>query len=88
MKHKIALRLILDIPLAFAVIEGWWFAALPLGLIGAWAFPYYFEIFIAGVVYDSLFGLVPDMGIKGYAGMIVATAVLSMIGGFKKVTRR
>ncbi len=85
---KILLRLIVDILVAFSVIQGWWFVALLIGLISTWSFPYYIEILIAGVAYDSLFGLVPDMGVKGYAGTILAAAIFLIVAGFKKVVRR
>jgi hypothetical protein len=85
---RIALRIILGILIALAVLQGWWFLALPLGLIGAWVFPVYAEIIIAGIAYDALFGMNGEAGMWGYAGTIVAVLLFGAVSIFKKVGRR
>jgi hypothetical protein len=88
MKHKLFVRIIIDIVLVFLVIQGWWFVALPIGLIGGWFFPFYAEILLAGIAYDSLFGMVPGMGFSGYLGTIVSIVVLLIVSGSKSLVRR
>ena len=88
MNKKILLRILIDILLMVSVIHGWWFFVVPLGLIGAYLFLYFVEIIIAGVVYDSLFGLIPEMGIKGHAGIITVVIILGIVSGVKKVVRK
>jgi hypothetical protein len=88
MNNNIFARIIIDIVIAFSVTQGWWFIALPLGLLGCWFFPYYLEIFMAGVAYDSLFGMVPDVGYKGYFGLIISAIGLFVVAGLKRIVRR
>ncbi len=88
MKNIFIIRIIVDVVIAFAVIQGWWFIALPLGLIGCWSFPYYVEIFIAGIAYDSLFGMIPEIGYRGYLGIIVSVTGLILVAWSKKIVRR
>ncbi|KND49889.1 MAG: hypothetical protein AB197_00050 [Parcubacteria bacterium C7867-002] len=77
--QKILLRLIIDIGIAYAVLNGWWFIVLPLSFVGIWIFPFFIEIVIAGLIYDSLFGFVPEMGLWGYVGTLVSILFLSVI---------
>ncbi len=77
--QKIIIRLIIDIAIALAVLNGWWFIVLPLSFVGIWIFPFFIEIVIAGWVYDSLFGFVPEMGLWGYAGTLTSVLFLSII---------
>lgn len=88
MRTKVFARIIIDIILALAVLQGWWFVAVPLCIIGCFAFPYYIEAIIAGVAYDSLFGMEQGMGWKGYIGTFVSIIIL-LIGYFgKKILKR
>jgi hypothetical protein len=88
MNKKALLRIALDILLAVSVANGWWFVAAPLGAIGALAFPYFSELVIAGVAYDSLFGFIPGMGLGQYAGTIVSVVLLISATLFRKVVRK
>ncbi len=85
--NKTTIRILLDIVIAIAVLEGWWFVALPIGIVSAWAFPYYLELFLAGFIYDSLFGMTTGMGIVGYLGTIVTAIVLAIVAIVKKLVR-
>jgi len=87
MNKKIFVRLIFDALIFFFVINGWWFAALPLGAVGLWVFPFYIEIMLAGVIYDSLFGFIPDLGWLGYAGVIISSLLIFLIVMLKKRMR-
>lgn len=77
--QKIIIRLCIDIAIAFAVLNGWWFVAIPLSFVGIWLFPFFIEILVAGLVYDSLFGFVPEMGLWGYAGTLTSVLFFSVI---------
>ncbi|MDE1966829.1 MAG: hypothetical protein KGI45_02015 [Patescibacteria group bacterium] len=84
-KGKALLRIAVDIALFGSIIEGWWFSALAIGLIGAWLLPYFAEALIAGFFYDGLFGMAAGMGLKGYGGTIAAAAILAIASGIKRV---
>ena len=89
MKKLIALRVVVDIILALCVIFGWWYAALPLGLIASWFFPYYAEFILAGISYDALFGLGdPTAGLWAYSGTIVSVIAAVSIYFVKRSIRR
>jgi len=85
---KLSFRIITDLLLLISVVNGWWFIALPLSLMGAWNFPYFIEIILAGIAYDSLFGFVPEMGLWGYAGTIMAVIGSIVANVLKKIVRR
>ncbi len=80
-------RIIINIIIFIAVINGWWFLALPLGVIATWRFRYYLEIIIAGIYYDALFGSIPALGIWGYAGTITGVSVVLLVFLLKKLVR-
>lgn len=81
-------RIILDIVIFFAVIQGWWFVALPLGIVGAMRYPYYLELVVAGLMFDSLFGLSLDTGAYSYAGSIVSIVVFAVVAVLKRFLRK
>ena len=84
---KTIFRIILDICIAIAVLNGWWPIAIILVLIGVWFFKLYIEIIIAGVAYDALFGMTHGMGWRGYEGTIFAVVLLIVIKLLKKLVR-
>ncbi len=88
MTRTIIFRIIIDIFLAFCILNGTWFVALPLGIFGVWNFPYFVEIIIAGIAYDSLFGFTSGMGAWGYAGTIVSIGILVLVSVLKEVVRK
>ncbi len=88
MNKKILPRIIIDLILFLSVLNGWWFVALPLGLIGAYMYAHFVEIIIAGIIYDSLFGYIPGMGNRAYIGTIVAVVIYGTLSGLKKVVRK
>lgn len=85
---KTPLRIAADILLIVALIQGWWLVALLVGLFGSWYFFFYIELVIAGLVYDSLFGMAPGMGVKGHLGIIIAVVIFFAARILKRVVRR
>ncbi len=84
MKH----RFILDTILFLAIMQGWWFVAIPVALIGMLRFEWYFEVLIAGIAYDSLFGLVPGHGVLSYIGILFSLGMFLIMILLKKVMRK
>ncbi|HEX7724737.1 MAG TPA: hypothetical protein VF438_03330 [Candidatus Paceibacterota bacterium] len=84
-----ALRIILDVIMFGSVLLGWWFIAIPVGIVGAWFFSSYVEIVIAGFIYDILFSLNADghMGIFNYAYLISSVIILGIISYLKNVVK-
>ena len=87
MNKQITIRILIDLLIVVSILNGWWFIALPLGLIGAWFFPYFVEIIVAGIGYDSLFGYGSVSGAWGYAGMIVSILLFAGIATAKRWVR-
>ena len=85
---KLPLRIATDIILAVALIQGWWLVAVLAALFGSWYFHLYIEVILAGLVYDSLFGMVPGMGVKGYIATIAAVAIFLAAHILRRVVRR
>jgi hypothetical protein len=88
MNKNLVLRIVIDILIFVSVLNGWWFFALPLGLFGSYYFPYFAELVLAGVAYDSLFNFMPDTGLRYVIATIIAVVIVSVIGGLKKVIRK
>jgi hypothetical protein len=84
---KIILRIILDVMIFIAVLQGWWPAAVVLALVVVWLFSFPIEIILVGVAYDALFGMVHGMGIKGYSGTIGSVILLIFVMVLKKMMR-
>jgi hypothetical protein len=87
MKENTIYRIILDLLIFLCVTQGWWFVFLPLGILGVWYFPYFIEIVVAGVIFDSLFGFIPDLNIIGYANTIISSFLLLFISGVRRIVR-
>jgi len=87
MKNPFQIRLLLDILLFICVLQGWWFFALPLGMVGVFYYAYFFEIVIAGVAYSALFEAVPGSGYRAFTGVIGALVVFILITSTKKIFR-
>ena len=80
-------RVLIDLVIVCAILQGWWFIALPLGLIGAWRFPFFIELLIAGIAYDALFGFADGLGWMGYVGTTVSVLGIFVVLVLKKVVR-
>ena len=81
-------RLILGVLLLFVIIQGWWFIALPIALIGLLRYRWYFESLVAGIVYDSLFGLIDGEGARGRIGIIAASVIFIGMVLLKNILRK
>ncbi len=84
---KTAIRVILDILIFISILNAWWPVAAVLVIIGAWSFGYFVELIIAGVAYDSLFGMSHGMGWEGYIGTIGAVAIFILVRLLKRLVR-
>lgn len=70
-----------------AVIHAWWFVALPVGIIGLSKYRYFWEIVLAGFVYDALFNFSLTPNIYAYVGVIVTFVCYCTTFLFKKIVR-
>ena len=81
------IRLIIDVVFFGSVIHGWWFVALLSGMIGTLRYRWFPEILIAGIAYDSLFGLLPGQEIHNYAGIITALVLFIVSRVLRSILR-
>lgn len=70
MSENIYIRIIIYILIMISIFNGWWFTAFPLLIVGTWIYSFGIEWLIAGVAYDSLFGMFDGSGWYGYIGTI------------------
>ncbi|MEA2715340.1 MAG: hypothetical protein QOG91_368 [Candidatus Parcubacteria bacterium] len=82
------IRSLFGLLILLGLLQGWWFLILPVGLFGAWAWPLYVEIILAGFVYDSLYGFAPSIGLWGYLGTLVSLSIVILTAGLKMVVRK
>ncbi|MFA6295320.1 MAG: hypothetical protein WC666_02760 [Candidatus Paceibacterota bacterium] len=87
-KKSTICRIVIDLVVLFCVIHGWWFIALPISLFALWSYSYYIEIILAGIIYDILFGFIPEVGFLGYIGTVVSVLIFLVVVMAKKVVRR
>ncbi len=85
---KILPRLVSDLALFIFVIHGWWILVLILAMIANWKFPYFWEILLAGLAYDSLFNFSSDPSLSSWLGTILAAVIFVLIVFAKRVVRR
>ncbi len=88
MNKKTIFRIVIDLILFLAVLNGWWFIVIPFGFFGVYTYLYFIEILIAGIMYDSLFGFIPGMGVQAYIGTIVAVIIIVIMNLVKRVVRK
>ncbi len=84
---KLIARIILDIIIFLCLVQGWWYFALLLALIGLWNFGMYIEIILAGLIYDALYGSVAVKGVAGSAGLIIGLVIFIVLTVIKKTVR-
>jgi hypothetical protein len=91
MKKDASLRIALDAIVFISVLLGWWFVAIPVGIVGAWVFPRYAELVIAGFIYDVLYSMPHGMGggmsVFGYAYVASSAIILAVIAYLKVVVK-
>ena len=81
-------RLVLDLAIFISVLNGWWFIAIPLCIIGLWFIENYIEIIVAGVVFDAIFGMNNAFGLYAYAGTTVGILLYTCMHIVKKFVRK
>jgi hypothetical protein len=86
--NKVTFRIIIDLLIFISLVNAWWFFIIPLGLIGLWFFPYFFEIILAGIAYDGLYGLVPGMGTRAFIATIIAVVTMIVFAVLKRMLRK
>jgi hypothetical protein len=76
-----------DLVLFTFIINGWWFFALPILVIGSWFFRNYFELIIFGIIYDALFCMNNGKSIWDYVGTVSSVSIYFIIYILKKFSR-
>ncbi len=87
MQKNSIIRLVVNILLFVSVLNGWWPIAFIVGVGGAWYWPHFIEIIVAGVAYDALFGMISGTSIHGWIGTIVSIVLYTVILLIKKIVR-
>lgn len=80
-------RVIFDIIIFFAVLNGYWPIALFFAIAGLFLFEHYFEIIVFGIMYDSLFGYVSIHALYGYVGSILSVLIFVFATILKRAVR-
>ncbi len=88
MIKNIPLRIGADILILICLLQSWWLAAFAVAIISAWFFPYFIELVAAGIIFDALYGMVPDMGVWGYISTIEAVVVFGLVAGIRSMVRK
>ena len=57
MKNNILFRIIAALILFACIVWGYWWLAWIIAIILLFIFPVYFEILVAGILYDALYGV-------------------------------
>jgi len=86
--NKTALRILLDLSILLSVVNGWWLVAMIISIIASWRFDNFFEVIIAGVIFDSLFGYNLNHSLFGYAGTFSGILIFVLVMLSKKTLRR
>jgi len=87
MSKNISCRIALDVILLLSALMGWWYVAIPLGLIGGWAFPRYVELLVAAFALDAVYGLGLGHGLFGLVYTISSVIALGILSYLKAVVR-
>ncbi len=87
MRSVLLFRILVDVSLAICVICGWWYVALPIGLLALWKLPSFVEIIVAGYAFDALYGFSPALGLWAYAGTLI-TVIAALIAFTMKSSLR
>lgn len=88
MNKLIAYRIIADVLLLVSILHGWWVLALLVAVLSFWFFSYYFEFLLGALLFDSLFGMVGDYGIKGYIASLLSLLLVIVLTIFKNIVRK
>ncbi|MFA6601409.1 MAG: hypothetical protein WCT02_00905 [Candidatus Paceibacterota bacterium] len=89
MSKRTFLRITTDLALLLCVLEGWWIPAIVIGVLGLWYFSFYvFDFLVAGILFDSLFGIVSKLAWVSYAGTILSLMLAELVQTVKKLVRK
>ncbi|MEK7609592.1 MAG: hypothetical protein AAB470_00530 [Patescibacteria group bacterium] len=88
MTKKLTYRILIDILILISILHGWWFIALPLAILGVWRYPYFIEIFAAGIIFDSIFGFDLKTNTLSFLGTVLSIVVYIGILILKRVVRK
>ena len=84
---KLIYRIIIDAIIFICLIQGWWYFAILVGMIGVWNFGFFIEIVLAGLIYDALYGSAAIKGVAGSIGLIVGSILFIVLSIIKKIVR-
>ncbi|MDE2041336.1 MAG: hypothetical protein KGI59_03095 [Patescibacteria group bacterium] len=87
MNTRVIWRIVLDLLLVLAAIQGWWPAIIIVGLIGVWTCRYFVEFVGAAYMYDMLFNVFPAAPHWAYLATATAIVVFAVEIGLKKIVR-
>lgn len=85
---NISARIIGDIVLFILTIFGFWYIVIVGTIYLSFVQKRYIEIVLFGIVYDSLFRMIPGEGYHGYWGTILSTTIFLLIVFIKKLIRK
>jgi hypothetical protein len=88
LRNNLYPRIILDLAIFVSIINGWWFIAIPLCVVGLWYVENFLEIIIAGIAYDGLFGMNNEFGWYAYVGTIFGILLYTCMHIVKKFVRK
>ncbi len=85
---KVAKRIAANLVLVIALFFAPWWVTLTLGIIATFYFSFYYELIVAGALFDILYGVTADATF-GYnvLGFLVTTVVFLLIERIKKELR-
>ncbi|MEK7569004.1 MAG: hypothetical protein AAB497_02730 [Patescibacteria group bacterium] len=79
-------RIFFNLLLLGAIFYTPWWAVAVIAFVGAFLFPSYYEIIMAGVLVDLLYGIQGHM-MRGVLGLVVAVALFVVARHFKQAVR-
>ncbi len=85
---KFSFRILLDISIIAFAIAGYWPLLVTFGFLGLVFFDFYLEIVIAGIIFDSLFGINRELGIYSYSISILTLIIFLLYKFLNKILRK
>ena len=79
-------RIFFNLLLLGAIFYAPWWAVAVIAFVGAFLFPSYYEIILAGVFFDLLYGISAHP-MRGVLGLIVALVLFVVARYFKQAVR-
>ncbi len=79
-------RILFDLALIGAIFYTPWWAVVIFAFVGAFLFPYYYEIIVAGILVDLLYGTLVHPT-RGILGLIVAIILFVVARRLRRAVR-